>query len=154
LSSILQVDRAEWEAFLGKLSEFEMKYRLLLDKVDELQSKLEAEKKRSAADTEKSSDIAPISALSPPQLQLQQTRNKFLSRLENTLKTPRRPSAPIPQVPYTTQNVACCSNCGFRVASATRFCQRCGFDFGKLVCSCGRELSGSEKFCDRCGRAL
>ena len=154
MNAILQIDRAEWEAFLGKLSEFEKKYELLLDKMDELQSKLEAQEKGGKADIEKGSETSPYNTTPPPQHQVQQTRNSFLSRLENTLRASKRTGVPIPQAPYVAQNIACCSNCGFRIASATRFCERCGFDFGKLVCSCGRELSGSAKFCDRCGRAL
>jgi RNA polymerase-binding transcription factor DksA len=148
------VDKAEWEAFLGKLSEFEKKYELLLDKIDELQNELEVEKKKGRVSIEKGSETSPVNATPSPQFQPQQARNNFLSRLETTLKAAKRTGTPIPQAPYAIQNVARCSHCGSSIVSASRFCQRCGFDFGRLLCSCGRELSGSEKFCDRCGRAL
>ena len=42
MDSFIQVDKSEWEAFLEDLSELERKYKLLLNKLDTDESRLDA----------------------------------------------------------------------------------------------------------------
>jgi hypothetical protein len=79
-----------------------------------------------------------------------------------SLKNRQRPknsalTQPIPQPPQISKqyaNSALCRNCGYPIYRATRYCQRCGIQFGKLICPCGRELSPADRFCDHCGRTV
>lgn len=70
-----------------------------------------------------------------------------LGPLKAKLRARGRSSAP-----NLLQYEASCSRCGFKIPRPSRFCMRCGADFGKVVCSCGRELTSADKFCDHCGR--
>jgi hypothetical protein len=72
----------------------------------------------------------------------------FLSRLRTRLEFARR------GIPTKPQGYASCRRCGLPIVRATRFCQSCGADFGRMVCSCGRELGSGNRFCDRCGRKV
>ena len=72
----------------------------------------------------------------------------FLSRLRTRLEFARR------GIPIKPQGYASCRRCGLPIVRATRFCQSCGADFGRMVCSCGRELGSGNRFCDRCGRKV
>ena len=152
LDASTQVDKSEWKAFLEDLSEFEKKYKLLLNRLDTAEGKLrrsetpeekveqgnEASPQASGESTEKEKEVTG------------EAKGGFLSRLETRLK---RASATkgnrLGNLGYAT-----CSRCGFQILRATRFCQRCGADFGKMVCSCGRELGSGDRFCDRCGRRV
>jgi len=152
LDASTQVDKSEWKAFLEDLSEFEKKYQLLLNRLDSAEGKLrasetpekkveegkEASPQASGESTEKNKEVGG------------EARGGFLSRLETRLK---RASAPR-STPPGSLGYATCSRCGFQIVRATRFCQRCGADFGKPVCSCGRELGSGDRFCDRCGRGV
>ncbi|HXZ90641.1 MAG TPA: zinc ribbon domain-containing protein [Candidatus Dormibacteraeota bacterium] len=147
-----QVDKSEWKAFLEDLSEFEKKYKLLLNRLDTAEGKLrgsgtpeekvdqgnEASPQASGESTEKEKEVTG------------EVEGGFLSRLETRLKRASGPrSTPPGNLGYAT-----CSRCGFQIVRATRFCQRCGADFGKVVCSCGRGLGSGDRFCDRCGRGV
>jgi hypothetical protein len=153
LDSFIQVDKSEWEAFLEDLSELERKYKLLLNKLDTDESRLGAlktpEKKEGGAEAFRQVPKSPGVG--------GEVKGGFLSRLKAKLE-PRRGSSmgrdARPGMLGKPQGYAVCSRCGFRLVRAARFCQCCGADFGKMVCSCGRELGSVDRFCDRCGREV
>jgi hypothetical protein len=81
----------------------------------------------------------------------------FLSRLKSGLEAPGSSlmgTSARRGIPRKPQGYASCRRCGLPIVRATRFCQSCGADFGKVVCSCGRELGSGNRFCDRCGRKV
>lgn len=97
------------------------------------------------------------SVKNPEKHQAEQVKMGFVSRLKTKLEHVGNASTGtgIRQgILNKSQAFASCSRCGFQILQPTRFCQRCGADFGKLLCSCGRELGAGDKFCDRCGRTL
>ena len=145
-----QVDKSEWNAFLEDLSEFEKKYKLLLNRLDTAEGKLRASETREKK-VEQGDKVSPQASGESTEKEKEvggETKGGFLSRLESRLK---RASAGRSIRPGNL-GYATCSRCGFQIVRATRFCQRCGADFGKMVCSCGRELGSGDRFCDRCGR--
>jgi hypothetical protein len=133
LDSFIQIDKNEWEVFLDELSEFEKKYKLLLNKLDMNENRLDALK-------------------TPEKKEGGESKGGFLSRLKTRVEPPGMRERL--GIVGKRQPVAFCSRCGFQIVRTTRFCQRCGADFGKVVCSCGRELGSGDKFCDRCGREV
>ncbi len=153
MDSFIQVDKSEWEAFLEDLSELERKNKLLLNKLDTDESRLGAlrtpEKKEDGTEALRRVPRSPEVG--------GEAKSSFLSRLKAKLE-PRAGSSMWrgvrPGMQGKPQGYAACSRCGFRLVRACRFCQRCGGDFGKMVCSCGRELGSGDRFCDRCGRAV
>jgi len=152
LDASTQVDKSEWKAFLGDLSEFEKKYKLLLNRLDTAEGKLRvsgtSEKK-----VEEGREASPQPSEESADKEKEESREAkggFLSRLETRLKRASTTKGNrLGNLGYAT-----CSRCGFQIVRATRFCQRCGADFGKMVCSCGRELGFGDRFCDRCGRGV
>jgi predicted MFS family arabinose efflux permease len=81
----------------------------------------------------------------------------FLNRLKTRLQRPASSSMGTSArrgIPTKPQGYASCRRCGLPIVRATRFCQSCGADFGRVVCSCGRELGSGNRFCDRCGRKV
>ena len=158
MNSIVQLDKKEWEAFLKKLSELEKKYPLVLHELDEAHSRLQA-LDNSRKQQEKNSENPTVPAEEQPSQRTTGPKNPdFLSRLKTKLRSLRIPSAAPADLslmnPNAPPNYALCSRCGARIMHATRFCERCGAGFGKLVCSCGRGLSESVRFCDHCGRRV
>jgi hypothetical protein len=156
LSSFIQVDKNEWEAFLEDLSELERKYKLLLKILDMDESRLQTlsphEKKAEG------SSAAPRQVPKSPEKRVgENVKSSFLSRLKAKLE-PRGGSSMGRSARLgmlgKPQGYAACSRCGSPIVRATKFCQRCGADFGKMVCSCGRELGSGDRFCDRCGREV
>ena len=160
MASFVQVDENEWNAFLEDLSQFEKKYQHLLQMLDETESKLQAltdpekkEKKELGSDE----TSRQVTAKSPEKKVGGEVKDSFLNRLKTKLEplsrssTGRNTRLGILDKP---QVYAACSRCGSQIVRATKFCQRCGADFGKMVCSCGHELDVGDKFCDRCGRAV
>ena len=152
MDSFIQIDKKEWEVFLDELSEFEKKYKLLLNKLDMNENRLDAlntpEKKK--AESEEASRQLP--AKNPEKLVGGEGKGGFLSRLKSRVEPPAKRDRL--GIVGKRQPVPFCSRCGFQIVRTTRFCQRCGADFGKMVCSCGRELGSEDKFCDRCGREV
>jgi hypothetical protein len=156
LSSFIQVDKNEWEAFLEDLSELERKYKLLLKILDMDESRLQTlttpEKK-----TEGSSAAPRHVPKSPEKGVGEKVKDGFLSRLKAKLE-PTTPSSMGRSARLgmlgRPQGYAACSRCGSPIVRATKFCQRCGADFGKMMCSCGRELGSGDRFCDLCGRGV
>jgi len=158
LDSIVQLDKKEWEAFLEKLSELEKKYQLVLRELDE------AHRKLLALDTSpRQQEQTPPHPATPAEQQPTQTptgpkKRGLLIALETKLQSLRTPPAVRARrsltIPNAPRNYASCSRCRNKIMQATRFCQRCGADFRKWVCSCGRELSRSDKFCYHCGHIV
>ena len=150
LDSFIQIDKNEWKAFLEELSEFEKKYKLLLNKLDMNENRLDALKTPEKKEAESEEASRQLSAKNPEKLDGGEGEGGFPSRLKTSLEPPARRGGL--WIPGKRQPVAFCTRCGFQIVRTTRFCQRCGADFGKVVCFCGRELSSGDKFCDRCGR--
>jgi hypothetical protein len=157
LSSFVQVDESEWKAFLEDLSQFEKKYQHLLQMLDLAESKLQAltaPEKKELVSAEASRQAA---VKSPEKKVGGEVKGGFLNRLKTKLEPLGRSSMGRNTglgILSRPQGYAVCSRCGSQIVRATRFCQRCGADFGKMVCSCGHELSVGDKFCDRCGRGV
>ena len=154
MDSFIQVDKNEWKAFLEDLSELERKYKLLLNKLDMDESRLQALRTR---EKEAGSD----EALRQVPLQSPgaggEVKGGFLIWLKTKLQPPAGSSmgrSTQPGMLSKPQGYAACSRCGFQIGRPARFCQRCGADFGKLMCPCGRELGSGDRFCDRCGRGV
>jgi len=159
MGSLVQVDKQEWDAFLEKLSELEKKYQLVLRELDAAKSKLRTLDDSERQQQGKTIPTAPESAEAPPKSTATGPKKPgFLTKLRTGLKSLQIPPSPragrSPLNPNAPPNYASCSRCGGKIMHATRFCERCGADFGKTVCSCGRELSSSDKFCDHCGRPV
>jgi hypothetical protein len=159
VSSLIQVDRKEWEAFLSKLSELEKKYELVLRELDEAHQKLQAlEKPPNQQQGDIMSGARTPAEEQPVQKPIGLEKRGLLTGLKTKLQSLRAP--PIlftgrqSLTPNAPANYAWCSRCGRTVSRPIRFCEYCGADFGGLVCSCGRQLSSSDKFCDHCGRRL
>lgn len=156
LNSFIRVDRSEWEGFLEDLSEFEKKYRRLLDMMDAAERRLQAlgTPEKMAGRDEASRQVPLKSRESVAGVG---AGGGFLSRLETKLEALGNALTAMsvrPGVSKAPAGYASCSQCGFQITRPTRSCQRCGADFGKLVCSCGSELSSGVRFCDRCGREV
>ena len=155
MDSFIQVDKSEWEAFLEDLSELERKYKLLLNKLDMNESRLDALKtpeKKEVGSEEASRQVAVKSA---EEGRAGKVKGGFLSLLKTKLEPQAgRSMGRGTRLGGRPQSCVACSRCGFGIVRATRFCQRCGADFGKMVCSCGRELGFEDRFCDRCGREV
>ena len=151
MNSFVQLDKKEWDSFLEKLSELESKYELVLRELDQARSRLEALDK-SLSRKEKH----PLNPTAPTQSHpTQRTTLPKKPRLETKLQSPLTPPANQTLMDSTAPpNYASCSRCGSKIIRATRFCEVCGANFGKLVCSCGRALSESVRFCDHCGRRV
>jgi len=146
LDSFVQIEKGEWEAFLHELSEFEKRYELLLIRLDRAENTL-----RTLSEPEKENRTSETVGQTPSEDSrkgmILESANSFLSGLNAKLQP--RGSTSILSLPH---NQTSCARCGFKIPRASRFCTRCGADFGKWVCSCGRELLPGDKFCDRCGR--
>jgi hypothetical protein len=151
LDSFIQIDKNEWKAFLEELAEFEKKYERLLTMLDMVESRFEALKTPEKKEGGSEEALRQVSVKSPEKVVDAESKGGYLSRLEAKLEALGRRSTR-PGIPNTPQAHASCSRCGFQIMRATRFCQRCGADFGRVVCSCGRELGSGDRFCDRCGR--
>ena len=156
-SETITFDRNEWEDFLDKLAEIEKKYRIVLQELDTTRARLHAldESKKQPHENQPVQKTASEPSKSAKK-STETTTGGILTRLRTALQDHRVPS-PVP----TTQafvssksRVLACSRCGYQIVHATRVCQRCGTDFGRLVCSCGRKLAGSDKFCDSCGNKV
>jgi len=146
----VELDKKEWEAFLAKLAELEKKYLLVLQALDKANSRL-----RTLDQTTNQQPSAPPT--SPAQQAEQKTKDtphpSLLTRLKLKLQAPSL----LNQAAYVwgrRESMASCSRCGQKIPNPTRFCQYCGAEFGKMICSCGRDLVEGGKFCDRCGRPL
>jgi hypothetical protein len=157
MGTLIQVDKQEWDAFLEKLSELEKKYQVVLGELDTAQNKLRALDK--AQKQQEGKPIPPPTESGEGSPRLSATGQKkpgFLTQLKTELQSLQIPlssrTARGQLNPNAPPNYASCSRCGGKIMHATRFCERCGADFGKTVCSCGRELSNGDKFCDHCGR--
>jgi hypothetical protein len=155
MGSVIQVDRKEWEDFLGKLSELEKKYQLLLHALDTAHSKLQALDTSQKRYEDKSGSSIPTPADQQPTQGTTKDKLALLTQLKTDLQS-LRISLPLRRVwnPNAPPSFALCSHCGSKIVRATRFCNRCGADFGRWVCSCGRALSDLAKFCELCGRRV
>jgi len=153
LDSFIQIDKNEWKAFLEELSEFEKKYERVLNMLDVTESGLDALKILEKKEVESEEALREVSVKSSEKVVGAEAKVGYLGRLKAKLEPLGRRSIR-PGIPRMPQGYASCSRCGFQIVRATRFCQRCGADFGKLVCSCGRELGSRDRFCDRCGRGV
>jgi len=157
LDSFIQVEENEWKAFLDELSQFEKKYKLLLNKLDMDESRRQASATAEQKGAQSVDALEQVPLKSSERPQTGQVRAGFLSQLKTKLESAGESLTAVsvrPTLLSKPQAFASCSRCGFQIVQPTRFCQRCGADFGKLLCSCGRELVLGDKFCDRCGRAL
>jgi subtilisin family serine protease len=76
---------------------------------------------------------------------------------------PQEPeSAPVLEDHVSDEDNLLCPNCGFKVASAARFCKQCGFDLQiaqtkamERVCkNCGHLCKENEVYCGKCGTKL
>ena len=152
MDSFIQIDKNEWKAFLEELSEFEKKYERLLNMLDLTESRLDALKTPEKKEVE-GEEAPQVSVKSPEKVEGGEAKGGYLSRLKAKIEPLGRRSTR-PGIPSMPQAYASCSRCGFQIVRATRFCQRCGADFGRVVCSCGRELGSEDRFCDRCGRGV
>jgi hypothetical protein len=153
LDTFIQVDKDKWKAFLEELSEFEKKYERLLNMLDMTESRLDALKTPEKKEEGSAETLRQLSVKSPEKVVGGGVKGSFLSRLEAKLEPPGRRSTR-PGILSMPQVYASCSRCGCQIVRGTRFCERCGADFGRVVCSCGRELGSGDRFCDRCGRAV
>ena len=156
MDSSVQLDKKEWDAFLEKLSELESKYQLVLRELDEAHSKLQAiDNRRDEQDKkpEKTEDPTRPSQGENKRKTTEPKKLSFLASLENKLRS-RRITPSGRNLMGAQPNYAYCSRCRSQIMHATRFCDRCGADFGGWICSCGRGLSESVRFCDRCGRKV
>ena len=151
MESFILVDREEWNALLNDLSQFEQKYQLILNKLDATERRLRELGEEKKEEGRHSSQQMHERTL--PDGRAEETGSNLLSRFKSKLEsfgaTARRS-----QTMILSQNYASCGNCGYWISRPTRFCQRCGGDFGALTCSCGRQLLPTDRFCDRCGRGL
>lgn len=147
----VQLDKKEWEAFLEKLTELETKYLRVLRELDEAQARLnkfENTPKNPQSETKEEAtpkNVATQELTKRPQEKLAYQPRSMLARISAELSSLRNLS--------TLQRGAACSLCGHRITHVSRFCEKCGADFGKLTCVCGRDLTASDKFCDHCGRS-
>ena len=152
--SSVELDKEEWEAFLGKLSELEKKYMSVLRELDETRSRLHSLESAPNPKEQSTTKQATVEASKPPERAPKTPQLSILQRLENKLQSlqtiPTSRSSQGSPTPNRTQN-ASCSRCGHRINYSTRFCAHCGADFGGWICACGQTLSGTDKFCDRCG---
>lgn len=153
MDSFIQIDKNEWKAFLEELSEFEKKYERVLNMLDVTESRLDALKTPENKEGGGEEALRQVSLKSPEKAVGAEAKGGYLGRLKAKLEPLGRGSTR-PGMPGMPQAYAACSRCGFQIVRATRFCQRCGADFGKVVCSCGRELGSGDRFCDRCGRGV
>jgi len=158
LEAIVQLDKKEWEAFLEKLSELEEKYKLILRELDRAHQKLQAlDKSRSQQEKNLPSPKTPAEE-QPTTGAAEVKRASLLTGLKAKLESVRVPQTPPAgwslTNPEAPPNYASCSRCRGKIMHATRFCEVCGADFGRVVCSCGRGLSGLVRFCDHCGRRV
>ncbi len=151
LPSFIQVEENEWKAFLEELSQLEKKYKLLFNMLDMDESRLQGLAAPEKKEVEREEASGQVSMKSSEKRQAGEVKVGFLSQLKTKLEH-ARPG--ILSRPQTYATYASCSRCGFQIVQPTRFCQRCGAAFGKMLCSCGRELDEGDKFCDRCGRVL
>ena len=152
LDASTRVDKSEWKAFLDDLSEFEKKYKLLLNRLDTAEGRLRASEMPEKKAEQGNEGLPQASGESAGKEKEEggEAKGGFLSRLKTRLKT----ASAMRSTQLGNLGYATCSRCGFQIVRATRFCQRCGADFGKLVCSCGRGLGSGDRFCDRCGRGV
>ena len=139
MGSLMQVDRKQWEEFIRNLSELEEKYRLVLDELDTAYNRLEA----LGISQMRYGEGSTLTMSASGQGSVQST-----TRDEKTRRLTAPPSRRL------LRPIAFCDRCDARVTHASRFCERCGADFGKWVCSCGLELADSDRFCYRCGRSV
>ena len=163
MGTLIQIDKEEWDSFLEKLSELEKKYQVVLKELDAAHSRLQALDSSQKQEEKKPPTLTTPPTPTPTKMQAAQTvtaskKLGFLTQLETRLRSVRMTTTPRtgPSMldPNAPRNYASCSRCGGKIMHATRFCERCGADFGRLVCSCGRELSSSDKFCYHCGRIM
>ena len=152
MNSFIQINKNEWNAFLEELSEFEKKYERLLNMLDMTKSRVDALKTPEKEERESEEDLR-LSAKTPEKVVGAEAKGSYLTRLKAKLESLGGRSIR-PGILSMPQVYASCSRCGFQIVRPTRFCQRCGADFGRAVCSCGRELGSGDRFCDRCGRGL
>jgi len=136
------LDKTEWEAFLEKLSELEKRYLQVLRELDEAHAKLNALEKSKQGGQQSPHEETARQEM-PSRLEIEKKRGGILARFRAELGSIRAVSA---QRKYAT-----CSRCRHDITHVSRFCDRCGADFGGFVCSCGRGLSAEDRFCDRCG---
>ena len=155
--SSVELDKEEWEAFLGKLSELEKKYMSVLRELDATRSRLHTIEKAPNPKEQSTPKQATAEEMKAPEQTPKTPQLSILQRLENKLHSlqtiPTTRSSQGPPTPNRAQN-ASCSRCGYRINYSTRFCAHCGADFGGWTCACGRTLAGADKFCDRCGRPV
>ena len=159
MDSTVQLDKKEWDAFLEKLSELEKKYQLVLRELDEAHTKLQALSKSSSQEEKPSPIPTTPAGQQPAQKTTTPKKRGFLYALEMKLQSLRLPPTArlSPLNPNAPSNYASCTRCRGTIIHAARFCERCGADFGKWVCSCGRNLEpslASVRFCDYCGRSV
>lgn len=160
MSSLMQVDRKEWEEFLGKLSELEEKYRLVLQELDTARGRLQAldSLPKQGKENTSSPTVSPPAEKQPTQGKPRHQKAGFVTQLKTELRSLQiSPTVPIDRSlmnSKTPRNYAYCSRCAGKIIRATRFCNHCGADFGKWMCSCGHELSDSLTYCKHCGRRV
>ena len=79
------------------------------------------------------------------------------------VEQPQEPeSAPVLEDHASDEGNLLCPNCGFKVASAARFCKQCGFDLqiaqakaAERICkNCGHLCKENELYCGKCGTKL
>ena len=155
LNSFIQIDENDWKAFLEDLAEFEKKYQRLLSRLDAAESRPQSLNTPEKKEVGSEEALPQVPVKSPEKGMGVEAKGGFLSWLKTKLQaagTLGRSTRP--GFLGKPQSYAVCSRCGFPIVRATRFCQRCGAGFGKLVCSCGSELGSGDRFCDRCGRQV
>jgi len=152
VGSLMQIDSKAWEEFLEKLAELEKKYLQVLHELDTAQGRLQAleqeqhtEKPRKPTRTTPAEQQVILGTTEPSKLGL-------TTRLET--KSPSLQVSPTGPGWNLLNPNARCGQCGGIIMNATRFCERCGADFGKLTCACGEQVTGSVAFCDHCGRRV
>ncbi|MGA2784414.1 MAG: zinc ribbon domain-containing protein [Candidatus Bathyarchaeia archaeon] len=157
----------DWEKFLSSLEKFMNLHQKTLQKLKELGSRNEA-LRQELRDVSNLSNVKESANPSAAQKPVETSINRPIERTESTpqpkknrlkvldslSRLMRSKSPRTSQTGNLTDSFASCEKCGQQIKRASRFCDRCGGDFGAMMCSCGRELNPGDKFCDHCGRTV
>jgi hypothetical protein len=159
--SEILIARDEWERFLSSVERLMALHQSAIQRLKELSSRnqtlrqeLSAIQHSGAAKPERGEGRRLAESNRAQQVQRKygfinlHLLNHLKAKLESLENAARRS-----MTSNFPRGYASCTNCRYQIKRASRFCERCGANFGKLTCPCGRELSSTDKFCDVCGRS-